>query len=141
MIYIIQILSLLFAFRIGVHDAVAINGFIRCGSKPKEQIRFHSSNWQLKAIVCLALSLFFYPHWQPMMAAFILCGLIVWIVFDPIVARYRMNKQAWYYLTTGNIVDRILLHIFGKKAGVYKTVICLFLVLLFNLFHNKIFQS
>jgi hypothetical protein len=141
MIIVIQVLAFLYAFRIGVHDAVAVNGFTRCGSNPKEQSQFHSSNWQQKAIVCAGLSLPFYPHYLSMAIAFIMCGLIVWIVFDPVVARYRMNKQAWYYLTTGNLTDRFLLKVFGKYAGAYKFILVTALVIILNillLYSNKL---
>ena len=133
----VQILSLLFALRMGLHDAVAVNGFTRCGSNAKEQDQFHSSNWQLKAVVCVGLSLPFYPNYWIMAEALAATGSIVWMVFDPVVARRRMNKQLWYYLTTGNQVDRILLHLFGPKAWIYKTIICAAIVAAIDVFYFR----
>jgi hypothetical protein len=138
--YTIQIIAILIAIRLGVHDAVAVNGFERCGSDEKEQSQFHNSNWQLKALICLGLSVLGYANWLRMAIYFFTTGLEVWILFDPVVALFRKNKQAWYYLSKGNRVDRILMKIFGRSAGVFKCLICLVIVILLNIFYNKILR-
>jgi len=125
--------ALLYAYYSGRHDVPAVNSFTKYGSNPSEQSKFHSANWKMKLIVCIALacapdasvSLREWHFW----GAFVVAGVTVWIVFDAVVARQRQNKQVWYYLSTGNQVDRILLHIFGPRAGIYKTFICVAVVI------------
>lgn len=135
MIIAVQILSFLFAFFCGIHDVPAINSFAYYGSTPKEQRKFHGANWKLKACFCLLASLIAYPnYWQMAMIAF-LTGLEIWIVFDPVVARFRRTKQDFFYLSQGNFTDRLLLKLFGKNAGIFKFLLVVLLIMLLNIIY------
>lgn len=135
MIIAVQILSLLFALFCGIHDVPAVNSFAYCGSTAKEQSKFHGANWKLKVCFALLASLSAYPnHWH-MMIFFLVSGIEIWIVFDPVVARVRRVKQNFFYLSTGNFTDRLLLKILGSNAGIYKFVIAIIAVIVLNILY------
>jgi hypothetical protein len=128
MIVAAQILSLLFSFFCGLHDVPAVNSFAYYGSTPKEQSKFHGANWKLKVCFSLLASLVAYPDYWQMGLIFFLSGLEIWIVFDPVVARFRRTKQNFFYLSQGNFTDRLLMKMFGKNAGAYKFLFAIILV-------------
>lgn len=128
MIWTVHILSLLFALFCARHDVPAINNFEFYGSTPSEQGLFHGANWKLKFVFCLLVGSIPFLHGAGLINSFLyftVAALNIWTVFDPIVARTRARKKVWYYLSKGNQTDRILLSLFGSKAGIYKTLICI----------------
>lgn len=133
MIIVIQILSLLFALFCGIHDVPAVNSFAYYGSTQKEQRKFHGANWKLKLCFSLLASLIMYPHYWDMAIIFVLSGLEIWIVFDPVVARLRRVKQDFFYLSQGNFTDRLLLKVLGKNAGIYKFLLAIIIVIGLNI--------
>lgn len=137
MIIAIQILSLSFGLFCGLHDVPAVNNFTYYGSTPKEQRKFHGANWKLKLCFALMCALVAYPNRWDMVIFFLLSGLEIWIVFDPVVARFRRTKQNPFYLSTGNQVDRILLRVFGENAGVWKFLICVTSVIVLNIIYAR----
>lgn len=132
MIIAVHILALLFGLFNGRHDVPAVDHFTDEGSNPKEQALFHGSNWKMKTVFCLGVSFapFFLLPFSFELAldqalAFIAAGLDVWIVFDPVVALTRKNRQPFFYLSDGNKTDRTLKKIFGDHAGAYKLIIAI----------------
>lgn len=127
----IHIVSILFAYFDGRHDVPAINNFNRYGSNEKDQSAFHGSNWKLKLILCLSLAL---PplFWDFSVLSvcrcgitFLVSGINIWMIFDPVVALFRDSKQPWWYLSNGNKTDRVLKKSFGEHAGKWKLFICI----------------
>jgi hypothetical protein len=135
MIIAVQILSFLFALFCGIHDVPAVNSFAYYGSSPKEQSKFHGANWKLKLCFALMASLIFYPHYWSMLYAFLLSGIEIWIVFDPVVARFRRTKKDFFYLSEGNFTDRLLMKVLGKNAGVYKFLFLIAVVIVLNILY------
>lgn len=139
MIWTIHILSLLFGYYTARHDIPAVDNFTDFGSTPKHQRQFHGANWKLKFLFCVPMFLMAYFANEGLLNAFlffIAAGLDIWVVFDPVIARGRKNKMVWYYLSKGNQVDRLLISIFGVKAGIYKTIICIILNVLIYFFKS-----
>ena len=132
MIYVIQILSFLFAFACAVHDCPAIDNFTFYGSDEKQQKRFHLFNGLLKS--CFVGAVFICGGWMTAT----LSALIIYMVFDPVVAIFRTvftpPKKPWYYLSTKGI-DGFLVKALGQKAGLYKAAFCLVLIIALNIIY------
>lgn len=148
---IIEAITFLFAYACGRHDVPAVDSFTIHGSTGKLQAIFHNFNFILKLCYTVAVALSVaYPiangNWWRFGAVFLLIGLIIWAVFDPIVAIYRNvftpPKKKWWYLsagdgTNGHFIDRTLLGWFGEKAGIYKLLICVLVVVFLNVAINR----
>lgn len=130
MIIAVHILSILFAIFNGRHDVPAVDAFTDHGSAEKPQSMFHRNNLAMKSTFVFALFIipvlivpFSFEGTFEFAIAAIAGGLDVWIVFDPVVALVRSNKQAAFYLSN-NSIDRRLKQWLGKNAGVWKSLIC-----------------
>lgn len=134
MIYILQILALVFAYACARHDVPAVDNFTFYGSNKKHQSAFHRYNWILKA--CYVTAVWLLHSWELGVMSFV----IIWGLFDPVVAIcrtvYTPPKKPWYYLSTGNFTDRTLLKVFGSKAGIYKAVLCLAVIITLNILYD-----
>jgi hypothetical protein len=116
-------LGLFIGFCAGRHDAPAVDNFTFFGNTPKQNTQFHRFNWLMK------LGFISYATWVqgPCSGLIFLCT--IWGLFDPVVALFRTVytvKKPWYYLSAkSNATDRVLLRLFGEKAGVWKAAFCL----------------
>lgn len=140
MIYVAQILSLLFAIYSGRHDAPACDKFAESGSSDHQQAVFHSNNWKMKAVVVMMsffISFAWYWH-DGVLTAFIkakivafICWAIIWLMFD-ISLNAKRDGRNWDYLSYSNGTDRWLLKHFGKNAGEWKAGICVTVIIALN---------
>lgn len=139
MIYYIQILSILFAIGLAKHDAPAVTDFEHDGADPKQMSKFHRYGVWSKLFFCIAVALI--PHWEfvVMVKYGLLSGLLVWLVFDPVVNLARYPKRNWYYLGKNDADGRRWIKLFGEgKAGKIKAIVLGILILGINIFYQKI---
>lgn len=122
---IVQALAIVFAIAFGQHDTVPVNHFTSWGSNDKEQKRFHRSGFIAKA--CFIMVIFLLHGW----VLALICWVISYILFDPIVALFRRERKDWWYLSDGQI-DGWLKRLLGKKAGMWKFFIGLAFVIIMN---------
>lgn len=144
MIIPIEIISLVFAYAMARHDVPAVDNFTQYGSNKKHQSAFHG--WGLVSKTCYVLAMSYAAYWftkdlKQATILFTINTLIIWAVFDPVIAIYRSvftpPKKPWYYLTDqGPFIDRFLLHVLGKKAGVWKFFISVAIVILLNIIYT-----
>lgn len=130
MIFAVHILAFIFGYFNGRHDVPAVDHFTDNGSTPKEQAVFHGSNWKMKVTFCAAIAIipfFILPFSFELLLdqalAFVAAGLDIWIIFDPVIARTRDNKQPIFYMSDSNKVDRTLMKLFHHSAGLVKTIV------------------
>lgn len=133
----VQLLIGLVAYALGRHDVPAVDNFTFYGSTPKHQTDFHRFNWVAKGALVASLSLLASAvSWQIALWLAAANTALIWGLFDPVVAIFRTvftpPKKPWYYLSTGNRTDRKLLQLLGPKAGIYKALICLAILLIAN---------
>jgi hypothetical protein len=145
MIIYIEIFSLLFAYSCGRHDVPPVDNFTQYGSNKKHQSAFHGWGFILKMCYVLAISFLVYwftKDWKQSTIVFTNSTLIIGAVFDPVIAIcrtvYTPPKKPWYYLTDqGPFLDRFLLHVLGKKAGIWKFLISIAIVIILTIFYGN----
>ncbi|MGQ0738639.1 MAG: hypothetical protein ACT4OJ_06225 [Bacteroidota bacterium] len=139
MIYILQVVTILFSLAIAKHDAPAVDHFEFYGPQTGQMKAFHKWNLVLKFFFCLLASIPLYPLWLDMLIAFGLSGLWVWLTFDIFLNRFRAIKQPWDYLGSNDADGRRWIKLFGDSAGELKAILLGVLIIALNLIHLKYF--
>jgi hypothetical protein len=122
---IVQVVTILFAIACGQHDVPAVNNFTSYGSSKNEQAKFH--RWGFVAKACYIVVILLLHGW----VLALICWVVSYILFDPIVALFRRERKDWWYISD-NQIDGFLKRILGKKVGMWKFLIGLAFVIFMN---------
>ena len=139
MIYIIQVISLLFAIVLAKHDGPAITVFEDKGVTPKQMAVFHRYNNWLKFFFCLLAASVFYWEWLDMAIAGVLSFLWIYLAFDIFLNKERPGRS-WDYLGSNDADGRMWIKWFGNGAGEWKAVILLLAIITINVLNVKILR-
>jgi hypothetical protein len=116
-----EILALICAICLGHHDAPACDAFTIYGSGPKEQARFHRSNFQIKAAITTLMALaVLYSSFNWVLAVLVIIPntMILWAGFNVSLNVARQIERSWDYISPSSNKTDVWLHKrFGKHAG------------------------
>lgn len=127
---LLQVISALFAVLVALHDAPAVsNAHFYGWASPKYNGQFHAANAALKVVFSLMAALPYFADWKLAAVAFVLSGLWVYLLFDPVLNLARSPKFAWWYLGVNDGDGRRWRAVFGEKAGKVKAAILFILII------------
>jgi hypothetical protein len=133
-LYIVQALSIWAAFVFAWKDVPAVRKFHNDGASPEEMAGFHRNGWVIKVFFCILAGLVFKDNYLFGGFSFILSGLWIWLLFDPVLNVSRDQGFTWDYLGLNDADGRRWRKWFGdKKAGKWKAVVLSAAILILNL--------
>ena len=132
MIYLIQILSILFAIGLAKHDAPAVIHFEHYGIDNKQMAKFHRYNNWIKFFFCLLASTIFIPTLVLIFISGLLSFLWIYLIFDIALNKSR-SGISWDYIGSNDADGKRWINWFGKKAGEIKAVSLLALIIVVNI--------
>ena len=123
-LYIVQALSIWAAFVFAWKDAPSVREFHNDGVIPEDMAKFHKNGSFLKFLVCILAGLIFKDNYLFGGFSFALCGLWIWLLFDPVLNLARKQGLTWDYLGLNDADGRRWRKWFGEKnAGKWKAVV------------------
>lgn len=142
MFYLIQAISVLFAFSMAKHDAPAVSAFEFHGISPNAQSIFHRYNFWNKVTFCLvAACSMFEGDFLWSVVEMILGGLVsaawIYLLFDIILNVSRLPKKKWNYLGLNDADGRFWNGTFGRYSGTIKAVVLLLVILALNYIYER----
>lgn len=129
-IYIIQLVAIVFAVCVAFRDAISVNEFERIGTSNDTMARFHRSNVWLKTIVCFGLSMAG-NGWLQMIEYGLLSAGWIYLVFDIALNTKRPGRR-WDYIGSNDADGRFWIRLFNGSAGKWKAVILSVLIVAGN---------
>lgn len=142
-IYILQALSVLFAWALARLQGPTIDHIEHAGGPPRVWVALHKYGVWLKfifitggAAAVLAIGWHRYPQPFPFWKSLI-SGLLafswIYLIFDIVLNLTRtMIKRPWYYIGTNDNNGKLLKKWFGENAGKVKAYICAGMVIILN---------
>lgn len=120
-IYIVQAISILFAFGLARHDAPAVLNFEDKGVDPLQMAKFHRYNNWTKFAFCLLAAATGFPDVLNIGFAGLLSFLWIYLVFD--IALNKARGKSWDYIGSNDADGRRWIKWFGNNAGEIKALI------------------
>jgi hypothetical protein len=119
MIYLIQAITIIFAYALAKHDAPAVSHFENWSATPKEIAVFHRYNVWIKGCYCFVI--FSIVFWLDTVVNGINAGLVsagwIYLLFDPILNISRTQKRKWDYLGMNDADGRFWNGLFTISKG------------------------
>lgn len=119
---LIQVIAILYA-EFSVRQEKPVNrlmiDYVPAGTYESKQ--YHRFGWLMTALFCAACSMADVRYGA-------LAAIWYWLYFDA-----RISKK-WSFLGTEAVIDRNLVAILGKRAGLYKAIFCALVITVINAF-------
>lgn len=133
-LYIVQALSIWAAFVFAWKDAPSVREFHNDGVSQEDMGKFHKNGSFLKLLVCILAGLVFNENYLFAGFSFVLSGLWIWLLFDPVLNRARSQGFKLDYLGLNDADGRRWRKWFGdKNAGKWKAVVLSAAILILNI--------
>lgn len=107
------------------------------GASIREEKEWHRINAAIKIFIAYWEASFIKYRWPSNLSidwhlffVFLLILLIMWTIFDVVLS--KLIHDGWFYIGTTSKLDKSFRKIFGVREGLWKFVICLFLIGVFN---------
>lgn len=142
MFYLIQVISIWFAFSMAKHDAPAVSSFEFHGIDVHQQSIFHRYNFWNKVSFCFVAACSMYEYdflWSldDMFFGGAIAAAWIYLLFDPILNICRKPKKKWHYLGLNDADGRFWNGTFGRYSGTIKAVVLLLAIIALNFVYER----
>lgn len=130
----VQAISVAFAVITAAISAPIVTRFERNGATVRQMTLLHRYTALVKIAFGLVVVLQALPDLHRAAFSGVFAFLWVYILFDPLLSRFRRPKRPWHYLGLNDGDGRFWNGTFGRDAGKWKAAILLTLITLTNLY-------